>query len=95
MAAGSSSQSGGMSTSQKIRSAPAIASRATLYWLPIVVIGAKNWFTIRKNMISCPTSRVWWNTRMPPKSSRIATKNWLLRSSSGAKIAEVRAIATL
>jgi len=84
-----------MSTSQNIRSALAIAVMARLYWLPIVVIGAKNWFAIRKNLIRSAMSRPPWNTRQPPRSSRIATKNWLFSSSSGDRIAEVRASAML
>ena len=36
-----------------------------------------------------------WKTRQPPNISSVATKNWLFSSSSGVRIAEVRASAML
>ena len=36
---------------RKMRSAPAIASRAWLYWFPMTAIGEKKMFASRKNMI--------------------------------------------
>jgi hypothetical protein len=84
-----------VSISRKIRSAPAIARRPWLYWLPMIVIGEKKMFAIRKNMIRSPACMRRGRRASRRTISRIATKNWLLSSSSGARIAEVRASAML
>ena len=61
----------------------------------MIAIGEKNWFASRKNVINAPSVMSPLNTRQPPNMSRVATKNWLFSSSSGMRIAEVRASAML
>ena len=94
-APGASSQSGGVSISRKILSAPAIARSPWLYWFPMIVIGEKKKFESRMNVIRSSALIPWWNTRQPPTTRSVATKNWLLSSRIGASTAEVLARAML
>ena len=78
-----------------MRSAPAIASRPWLYWLPMIVIGEKKKFERRMNVIRSSARMPPWKTLQPPTMSSVATKNWLFSSRIGARTAEVRASAML
>ena len=55
-AAGASCHSGARSIIRKNRSAPAMAVRAWLYWLPMDCTGSKNRLARKKKMTRSPTS---------------------------------------
>jgi hypothetical protein len=63
--------------------------------LPITEIGEKNRLARKKKVMSPPRHPCRPGTPPAAEQSRIATKNWLFSSSSGVRIAEVRASAML